>query len=119
MIDPLLFRFFNNLWRVLTKKRFGTFLACLLIPECIVYRVVITNTLTTKQKALWAVTGAALGIAAFAFLCAKDWLQDTIITRELRNESTIKLKLAQWFLFLFVLPAFLFIVLLVVVIKFL
>jgi hypothetical protein len=103
------------IWRFLTKKRFGTFIACLLIPEIVVFRAVNMKSFSTTQKFVWAGVGAGLGILAFAFLSTNDWLKEEISLRKSRQESARKLKLVRLLLCLIVLPLSLFSILFVIV----
>jgi H+/Cl- antiporter ClcA len=106
------------IWRFFSKRRFGTFFACLLIPESIVFTEVSMKPFTTTQRFVWVGIGAAIGLLAFAFLSTQDWLRQTIATRRARQENVKSLVRARWILYLFVLPFLLFSILLVVVIFF-
>ena|SRR5215469_2609686 len=104
------------IWRFFSKKRFGTLLACLLIPECIVFREVSMKPFSATQRVVWVGIGAAIGLLAFAFLSTNDWLRHAITTRRSQQQSAKALERFQLLLWLVGIPMCLFVVLLVVVI---
>lgn len=106
------------IWRFLSKKRFGTFLACILIPEIFFFTEVNMKPFSTAQRFMWVGIAAAMGAFSFAFLTTQDWLRETIRIRQSRQESVKALQRARLLLYLFVLPFLLFSILLVIVIYF-
>jgi hypothetical protein len=110
--------FEHIIWRFLSKKRFGTFIACLLIPELIVFTEVNLKPFSMTQRFVWAGVGAGLGFLAFALLSAHDWLEQAIRLRKSRFESVRRLELVRLSLYLVALPLIVFSILLVIVICF-